>query len=209
MRQIIVFLATVFLTVSSSFAQMKKLENVSLFLKQMERNVSLIKSVESDFKQIKHIEDFNQDITSSGKFFYIPSDKIRLNYSKPLPYLVVINGDKIKIESNGKKNVMNLKDSKQMQEMQNMLKICLSDNFSNIPSDYTTEFYEDELFYLTIIKPVDESVRKYITQLDIYLNKKDMRVDKLRISETMGDYTDYFFTNMKYNTLNNNSLFKI
>ena len=209
MRRLIFFLATVFLSISVSFAQMKKIENVSLFMKQMEQRVTPVKSVESDFKQIKHINDFDQDITSSGKFFYVPSNKICLKYAKPRPYLIVINGNKIKIESDGKKNIMNLKDNKQMQEIQYVLSICLSGNFSNISSDYRTEFYEDESFYLATIKSVNESVKKDITQFDIYLNKKDMSVGKLRISETKGDYTEYNFSNIKLNTLSGEALFKI
>jgi len=209
MRQLLILLLTFFFSASVSFAQMKKMENSALFLKQMEQRVSTVKSIESDFKQIKHIEDFNQDITSSGRFFYVPSDKICLKYAKPQPYSVVINGAKIKVESGGKKNIMNLKDNKPMQEMQYILKICLAGNFSIISGDYRTEFYEDGQFYLVTIKPVNESAKKNITQFDIYLNKKDMLVDKLRVSETKGDYTEYFFSSIKFNTLNNNTLFKI
>ena len=209
MRQLILFLAMFFLSAFASFAQMKKMENVSLFVKQMERSLAQVKSVESDFKQIKHIEDFNQDIASSGKFFYVPNDKICLKYAKPLPYLVVINGAKIKLLSGGKKNIMNLKDNKQMQEMQYLLTTCFTGNLLNISNSYHTEFYEDESFYLATIKPVNENVKKEIIQFDIYLNRKDMRVDKLRIYETAGDYTEYSFSNMKFNTLISNALFKI
>jgi len=209
MRRLTIFLATVYLSISFSFAQMKKMENTALFVKQMEQRVPSVKSVESDFKQIKHIADFDQDITSSGKFYYIPADKVCLKYAKPQPYLVVISGDKIKIESDGKKNIMNLKDNKQLQQMQYILTVCLTGGFLNLPDDYQTAFFEDELSYLVTIKPVNESAKKSISQFDIYMNKKDMSVNKLRIYEPKGDYTEYYFSNIKFNTLSNGALFKI
>jgi len=199
----------IFLNISVSFAQMKKIENVTAFAKQMEQSVLSVKSIESDFRQIKHIDAFDKDIASSGKFYYRATNKISLNYANPLTYLIVINGDKIKIESDGKKNVINLKDNKQLKEMHNMLTACMTGNFSGISNDYRMEFYEDEAFYLVNVKPVNESIKKYIMQFDIYLNKKDMSVDKLRISETESDYTEYCFNNKKFNILNNDALFKL
>ena len=208
MKQSIIYFTVIFLSISTSFAQMKKMENVDSFVKQMEQNTSSVKSIESDFKQIKHIDAFNQDIVSSGKFYYYKvNDKICLNYVMPRPYLVLMNSSKIKIESEGKKNVMNLKDNKQMQEMHNMLKVCMTGKLSNISKDYRMEFYEDGQYYLIIVKPVNESANKYI--LDVYLNKKDMSIDKLRISESESDYTEYHFINKKLNTLSNDTLFKI
>jgi outer membrane lipoprotein-sorting protein len=185
------------------------MENVSLFIKQMEQSASSVKSLESDFKQIKHLEMFNQDIISLGKFYYRASDKISLNYAMPLSYLIVINGNKIKIESNGNKNVMNLKDNKQLKEMHSVLIACMTGNFSGISNDYRMDFFEDEQSFLITIEPTSESVKKYIIQYDIYLNKKDQSVNKLHISEPEGDYTEYHFSNKKINTLNDDSLFKL
>ena len=207
MKQSIIFFSVIFLSISTSFAQMKKMENVDSFVKKMEQNASSVKSIESDFKQIKHIGAFKKDIVSSGKFYYKASDKVSLHYVAPQPYTVVMNSNKIKIESEGKKNIMNLKDNKQMQEMFNMLTVFMTGNLSNISKDYRMEYYEDGQYYLITVKPVNDSTNKYA--LDVYLNKKDMSVSKMRISENEGDYTEYHFSNQKLNTLNNDTLFKI
>jgi outer membrane lipoprotein-sorting protein len=209
MKRTIICLTIVFLNIAPSFAQMKKIENVARFVQQMEQNASSVKSIESDFQQIKHLDTFDHDITSSGKFYYKASDKISLNYETPLPYLVVINDNKIKIESDGNKNIMNLKDNKQMREMHSMMMVCMTGNLANISNDYLSEFYEDGQSYLVTVKPVNENIKKYILQFDIYLNKKDLSVDKLRISEIENDYTEYYFNNKKFNTLNNDILFNL
>jgi outer membrane lipoprotein-sorting protein len=175
----------------------------------MEQNALSVKSIESDFKQIKHINAFKQDIVSEGKFYYKAIDKIRLNYTLPLSYQIVIISDKIKIESNGKKNIINLRDNKQMKEMHRILTASMTGNFSGLSGDYHIEYFDNGQFYLVYIKPVNENIIKYVTQFDIYLNKRDMSVNKLRISETEGDYTEYDFYNKKLNTLKSDELFKI
>ena len=43
--------------------------------------------------------------------------------------------------------------------------------------------------------------RAYINQIQIYLDKKDMSVHKLRLSETATNYTEYEFSNKKFNSL--------
>jgi len=209
MKQSIIFLAVIFLNIFTSLAQMSKIENETSFVKKMELSASAFKSMESDFKQIKRIGAFNQDINSSGKFYYKANDKIALNYTAPLSYLVVINGDKMKMESDGKKNIMSLKDNKQMFEMNNILMACMTGNFSKISNTCQLKYYEDNQQYLVSIEPKNENVKKYIIRFDIYLNKKDLSVDTLRVSETENDYTEYHFSNKKYNTLINDSLFKL
>ena len=161
-----------------------------------------------DFTQIKHLDLFNEDITSKGKFYYRHNDKISLDYNSPTKYLIVINADKLKIVSDGKKNVVNLKSNKVMSEMRSMLAACMSGNISQI-SGYNMEYFEDANSYLIKIKPTNKSVQAYISGFDIYMDKKDMSVSKLRISENATDYTDYLFQNKKFNTLTDDKKFSV
>jgi outer membrane lipoprotein-sorting protein len=102
---------------------------------------------------------------------------------------------------------MNLKDNNPMQELQNMLTVCMSDNSSNISKAYCMEFYEDGNFYLISVLPVKTSSNPF--RLELYLNKKDMSMEKVRLYETEGDYTEYQFSNKKMNTLGSDAMFKI
>ena len=45
--------------------------------------------------------------------------------------------------------------------------------------------------------------------IEIYLDKKDMSVHKLRLSETATNYTEYEFYNKKFNSLKNETKFAI
>lgn len=208
MKRLYIYFLLLFVCLLQINAQMKKLKDVDTFNKRVIQEAVSVKSIESDFTQIKHLDLFNENITSKGKFYYKHSDKISLDYSSPTKYLIVINGDKLKIVSDGKKNIVGLKSNKIMAEMRGMLTACMSGNISQI-SGYKMEYFEDTNSYLIKIKPTNKSVQAYISGFDIYMDKKDMSVSKLRISENASDYTDYLFQNKKFNTLTDDKKFLV
>lgn len=208
MKRLYIYFLLLFVCLLQINAQMKMLKDVDAFNKRVIQEAVSVKSIESDFTQVKHLDLFNENITSKGKFYYKHSDKISLDYSSPTKYLIVINGDKLKIVSDGKKNIVGLKSNKIMAEMRGMLTACMSGNISQI-SGYKMEYFEDTNSYLIKIKPTNKSVQAYISGFDIYMDKKDMSVSKLRISENASDYTDYLFQNKKFNTLTDDKKFLV
>lgn len=206
------FTATILIALlctAASFAQSKKIEDTASFMKRLEKATASIKSIESDFKQVKRLEIYNEDVASSGRFYYKAESKICLKYTNPYPYQIIINGSKMAMESNGKKNTTDLKDNKLMSEMQGILTTCMTGSFSNISKDYKLDFYEDTSYYRILITPTSKTLKAHINKFEIYLNKKDLSVDRLRIAETEKDYTEYTYSNKKFNTLTNDSLFSV
>ena len=132
-----------------------------------------------------------------------------MDYEQPMNYLIVINNNQLKIVSDGKKSIMNLNSNKMMNQMQDMITACMVGDLSNMSPGYVLEYFEDAHYYLIQIKPVSKAVQAYINQIQIYLDKKDMSVHKLRLSETATNYTEYEFSNKKFNSLKDEAKFTI
>ena len=113
-----------------------------------------------------------------------------MDYAQPMNYLIVINNNQLKIVSDGKKSIMDLHSNKMMNQMQDMLTACMVGDLSNMSPGYALEYFEDTHYYLIQIKPVSKAIQAYINQIQIYLDKKDMSVHKLRLSETATNYTE-------------------
>lgn len=207
MKRIISTIFTIAISLAPVCAQMKKLEDKQSFERKLELSTKEVKSIESSFTQIKHLDVFDNDITLKGKFYYKYNNKICLDYTGSLSYIIVINADKLKIVDNGKKSIVNLGSNKTMKEMQGMLTACMSGDISQLSSEYELEYFEDSKHFLVVVKPKSKVVQEYIKDFHIYFDKKDMSVDKLRISENTTDYTDYLFGNKKFNTLQNDDKF--
>lgn len=198
------------LSIATAQAQaMKKLVNLQEFESKLAKEAQTVASIESDFTQVKYLDVFDEKVTSKGKFYYQKSNKIRMEYFHPMDYLIVINGSKLKVISDGKKSIMNLSSNKMMNQMQDMLTACMVGDLSKMSSSYQLTYFEDVRYYLVKIKPTNKAIQAYITGIDIYLDKKDMSVYKLRLSETATNYTEYEFYNKKFNSLKNEEKFEI
>lgn len=210
MRTLLTYLLLSFLSVLSLQAQgMKKMLHPETLESRLAKEAQTLQSIESGFTQVKYLDVFDEKVTSKGKFYYRKSNKIRMEYFRPMDYLIVINDSKLKIVSDGKKNIMNLSSNRMMNQMQDMLTACMIGDLSKMSSNYQLEYFEDSRYYLVKIKPVSKAVQAYIAGIEIYLDKKDMSVYKLRLNETQTNYTEYEFYNKTFNSLQNDTKFAI
>lgn len=190
-------------------AQMRPMSNPDQFNKRLAAEAQTLQSIESDFIQQKYLDVFDEKVTSRGRFYYKKENKICLQYSRPLNYLIVINNARLKIVSDGKKSIMNLSSNKMMNQMQDMLTACMVGDLSKLSSNYQLSYFEDSQYYLVRIKPTNKAIQAYIAEMEIHLDKTDMSVCRLRLSETATNYTEYEFLNKKFNALTDENVFSV
>jgi outer membrane lipoprotein-sorting protein len=168
------------------------------FKEELKTESARLIGIESNFSQTKYIGLLSEKIVSSGKFYYKKPDKICMDYSSPVKYLMVINGNKIKINSDGKSNVYDLSANRMMSQTQALISACMTGNLEKLSSDYELSFKENKTLYWVRVLP-QGSVKSYLKSIDIYLDKNDFSVHQLKITETEDDYTEYTFTAKKKN----------
>lgn len=193
----------------SAQEDLKPLVSLSEFQERLLEETSKIISIESDFTQEKYVDVFSEKMISKGRFYYKQDHMIRMDYTHPLTYELVINGDKLKMVSEGQSNIINLGSNQMMKETKRMISACMTGNLANIPSIYRLSYFETSTLYVVKIVPATRQIKDYIKEIKVSLDKKDMSVQTLRLSETEKDYTEYHFTNKKYNTLSGNEIFAI
>jgi outer membrane lipoprotein-sorting protein len=169
---------------------------------------SEVQTIESDFVQTKYMEMLSENIVSKGKFSYKKANKIVLDYASPARYLIVINEQKIKIVSDGKKNIYALHANKMMSQVGSLLSACMTGNLHLLSTDYRLEYRENDAQYWIKVLPLG-GVKSYLQEIDIYLNKQDFSVDRLKMTEPTNDYTEYVFTNKKKNTPLDDEIFRV
>lgn len=208
-KYIYLFLLVVFCLPLAAQKDLTPLKSVTEFQERLKKEASSLSSIESDFTQEKFLDVFNEKILSKGRFYYKQENMIRMDYTSPVDYQIIINGQKLKIVSEGKSNVVNLGSNQMMNEMKGMLAACMIGDLSVMSSAYRLEYYESPSLYVVKIRPVSKSVQAYISEIVISIDKRDMSVQTLRLSENAKDYTEYHFTNRKYNTLTSDEKFVI
>lgn len=202
-------LLIVTMTALAAAAQVSGIADMRKFESRLKETSDKLTSIESDFLQVKHLDMFDEDVTSKGKFYYLKDNKISLDYSQPLSYLIVINGSRLKIVADGKKSVMQLNTNKMMNEMQDMITACMVGDLNRMNDSYNLKYQEDNNQYIISITPRSKQVKDYVSAIEIRLSKADMSVDQLRMYENEADYTDYKFSNKRFNQLKDESRFAI
>src|SRR5215218_2910128 len=69
-------------------------------------------SIKSDFVQEKNLGMLSEKIVSKGKFWFKKESRVRMEYSHPFQYLLIINGNKVYIKDGGKENTVSTKSNK-------------------------------------------------------------------------------------------------
>lgn len=209
MKGIIVAVFIFFMGLNTKAQAWERLDSSQEFNRRLSEAASQTQSIVSDFVQEKYLDVFAEKVISRGKFYFRKSGKICLSYTQPLDYLIVINGQKLKIVSDGKTNIVDLGTNKMMHGMNNLLAACMTGDLNLLKEGYQMEYWQDRESYLVKIKPLSQGVKAYLAEMSIWFDKTDMTVKRLRLAENASDYTEYQFLNRKFNTLTDDEKFTI
>lgn len=207
-------LTTIFILIASNFSinaqDFKSVKDLSQFEAKLNEKATIIKSIESPFIQEKYLDIFDEKIKSTGTFYYKKDGtKVCLQYHKPIDYLIVINQSLLKVVSDGKISITDLSQNKMMVQMQELIVASIIGDLSKLDREYEVCYFENQTHYLIELLPKNKTVKSFIHQIDILLDKESMAVDCLKMSETETDYTEYHFYDKKFNTTIDEAIFKI
>ncbi|WP_190277235.1 outer membrane lipoprotein carrier protein LolA [Taibaiella lutea] len=165
-------------------------------------------TISSDFSQVKHMKMMNDKVNSKGKFYFKREDKIRIEYTSPFQYLLVMSGGQIMVRDENKTNKINTRNSKTMQSVNKVMMDCMRGTvFGN--KDFAVKAFESKTQYMMQLTPANSSMKNLFARIDVYIEKADNSVSKLVMNENGGDYTEMVFTNKKINTTLPYALFSI
>lgn len=191
------------LITSVSFAQIipagyKPIKDTAAFKHKMEGQSKLINSIESDFTQEKYLSVMSEKIITKGHFLFKKTNMLRWEYTSPYSYLIVINKDKMYIKDNNKVNKYDINSNKMFKSINEMMVATVQGNLLN-NKDYKPTFYEGDKFYLIELTPIQKAAKDFLKNIQLYINKTDYAVEKVKMIEPSDDYTAIDFSNRKTN----------
>lgn len=194
-----------------SFAQPKSfsvVKNLNAFQSAISNANSSVKTISSDFSQTKNMALLAEKIKSKGKFYFMKEDKVRIEYTSPYTYLLVMNKGQVMVKDEQKTSKVNTKNSKALQSVNRIMIDCMRGTLLSNP-DFKATVLENNTDYLISLAPVTASMKKMFSCIDVYMNKKSFDVSRLMMKEHGGDLTEMNFTNTKQNLPLNEALFKV
>ncbi|GAB3655178.1 hypothetical protein GCM10027594_28460 [Hymenobacter agri] len=205
------FLLLALLPAFTALAQPKGYRPVSddgYFRKNYAKAAAGTQSIKSSFQQVKNLSMLSEKIISEGLFYFKKNDKVRMEYTQPYKYLLVINGDKILIQDQQKRKVYSAGDNKLFKVINQVVVDCVQGRALD-SKDFQTKIYESDKSYCLDLVPQAKEMRKLFATIRIFIGKDDFSIDQLDMRESMGDNTVITFVHKQLNTPIGDEVFSV
>jgi outer membrane lipoprotein-sorting protein len=173
--------------------------DLAAFKKQFAAGSAKVSSIESSFTQEKVLTALTEKITSTGKFWFKRSNRVRIEYIKPYTYTMIMNGDKMLLRDDQKENRINVKSNKLFQQVNQIMIDCVQGAVLD-SKDFNVSVLEDERTYLLEMIPTSKSLREFFSTIVLKVDKKDFTAASIEMNEKSGDSTTILFKDKKLNT---------
>ncbi len=197
-----VLLIVVFLScsnvASAQYEGYKPIADLTGFKKIFAVESAKVVSITSDFTQEKTLTALTEKITSSGKFWFKRTNRVRIEYLKPFVYLMIMDGDKMLVRDNEKENKVNVKSNKLFQQVNRIMIDCVQGTILD-SKDFTTKVFEDDKVFLLEMTPVSKALREFFQTIVLRVDKHDYSVNSIEMNEPEGDKTIISFKNKRLN----------
>lgn len=170
---------------------------IKLFKVTVNQKTEHITSIQTDFKQQKHLSFLANDITSSGKMFLTQDGKLKWAYIKPNKYSIIFTKNQIIINDNGEKSIVK-GNQKMFQKLSHVIAGSVSGKLFD-DNEFKISYFKSNTTYRVKLLPKDKVLMSYIKAVNLYFKKGNGTVQKVKLVEPSGDYTLIQFLNKKLN----------
>jgi outer membrane lipoprotein-sorting protein len=183
---------------NAQYSGYEPVSNLTEFKGEFAAQSSKINSITSNFIQEKILSALTEKITSNGHFKFKRSNKVRIEYTKPFSYVMIMNGDKMMVKDEQKQTQVNVKSNKLFQQINRIMIDCVQGTILD-SKDFTTRVFENDKKYLLEMRPVSRSLREFFQTILLVVERSDYSVHAIEMNEPSGDNTIITFTNKKLN----------
>jgi len=158
-----------------------------------------IQTIKSDFVQEKNLSMLSEKINSKGSFLFKKDNMVRMEYTKPYRYLLIINKDKVLIRDEQKSNTFSARGNKLFENINKIIIDCVQGTAMD-NKDFKAKAFESEKQYLLTLTPSRKNMQEFFLKINVFIEKKDYSVHKMDMIEPSGDNTLITFMNKQFNT---------
>lgn len=155
-------------------------------------------AIKSDFVQEKNLSMLAEKITSKGVFYFKQKNMVRLEYTQPFKYLLIMNNGKATIKDEAKTTQMDMHKTKVFQEVNNIIVDCVHGSALSNPN-FQVKISENATQLKLDMKPTAKGMKEFFDNIVIFIDKRDYTVLKMQMNELSGDNTIITFTNKEIN----------
>lgn len=186
----------------------KTIGDIASFKTNFSAAAKKLNSIQSDFVQEKNLAMLSEKISSNGKFWFKKDNLVRMEYTNPFKYLMIINKNNVYIKDDQKENKISARSNKMFQQINRIIIDCVQGTALD-NKDFTVKTFEGKDGYLVLLSPVAKAMKDLFANINVVVDKKDYSILRMEMVEAGGDNTIIRFTNKQLNIPVADALFAI
>lgn len=175
----------------------KPATNPDKILADLRKSSLATSSIQADFKEEKFLSFLKEPEKSSGVFYFKKADKMRWEQQTPFKYIILINGDKLRVQDGSKEKNVGSAGRMAGQIKQVMLGLVNGD-FQQSKA-FAQVCMESQDQYLVVLTPTNKRMRNVYSKINLVFPKNTLRLKELTFFEKGGDKSVMRFQNEKFN----------
>ncbi|AHM59732.1 hypothetical protein D770_07345 [Flammeovirgaceae bacterium 311] len=198
-RNILLFLLAVmvcsFQTGKEEFTPMK---DVVAFRAGLAKMAAATTSIKASFSQEKYLAILANKIESEGNIQFKKPNLLKWAYTTPYQYAIILNGNELIINDQGKENSFDIASSQAFMQINELIVNSVQGNILD-EERFTIQYLESKNHYQAKLQPKEEQMKKFLKGIDVYFDKVNYTVAKIKLIEPEDDYTLITFRNTRLN----------
>lgn len=186
-----------FCGVVASAQNFKPATNPDKILADLRKSSQATSSIQADFKEEKYLSFLKEPEKSSGVFYFKKDDRMRWEQQAPFKYIILIAGDKLRVQDGSKEKNVGAAGRMAGQIKQVMLGLVNGD-FQQSKA-FTQVCMENADQYLIVLTPTSKRMRSVYATINLIFSKNTLRLKELTFFEKGGDKSVMKFQNEKFN----------
>ena len=182
-------------TMAQEYTQAQK-EEVLQVLQELSSNAT---TLQSEFRQEKHMSFLTEPLISEGSFVFANPDKLRWAYSKPYVYTIVFNGNNISINDGNQTTSFNISENPIFAEVNKMMLGLIQGKLTNDQESFSVAYLQNSTTYKLIFTPQKKEMKEMLSAIEMIIDKEQGTAERIRMVEQNEDYTDIIFKQYKIN----------
>lgn len=168
------------------------------FLARVQDASDRVSSFVSRFSQEKHLAMFDKPVQFTGRLAIIRPDKLRWEFTEPVPSVLIFNGNEgIRCSDQAMPEHFSLKTDPVMRLVAEQLWYWLGGNYQQMSQRYDLSFEAPAILEIT---PKEASEAEYLKRVRISFDADSLQPQRVEIVEGGDDVTSMVFIDPQVNT---------
>ena len=167
------------------------------FLDRVEANAARIDSFSCDFTQVRNLALFARPVVFSGHLYLARPDKLRWEFTKPIPSLLILDGNTGRRCAEGTPaSEFRLDRDPTMRLVAEQLRTWTSGGYRHLQGDFTLDLEDGPAL---VLKPRKEGLASFLNRIAVKFDPETLQPERVEIVEQGGDNTVITFSNYRMN----------